>query len=97
MSVRRILATARKPKHKRVLHVVGIIWKDAVFSDKEESPKPVSMLTVGFLVTENAEQVSIAHEVDTTDGEFRGVTSVPRGMVKKITKLGRPISITFSA
>lgn len=97
MRVRRIARPARKPTRKHVLQVVGIIWKDAVFSDKEEVPKPVAMLTVGFLVTENDEQISIAHEVDTSDGEFRGVTSVPRGMVTKLTKLGRPICITYAA
>ena len=95
MRRRRIATPTKKPKTRRVLQVVGIIWKDAVFSDKEEAPRPVDMLTVGFLVTETDEQVSIAHEVDTSDGEFRGVTSVPRGMVTKLTKLGRPISITY--
>ena len=97
MRVRRIAQHAKRPKTRRLLQVVGIVWKDAVFSDKEESPKPVAMLTVGFLVTENAEQISIAHEVDTSHGEFRGVTSVPRGMVEKMTKLGRTISITYDS
>ena len=98
MQVRRLAAHPhRKPKQRRILQVVGIIWKDAVFSDKEEAPKPVDMLTVGFLVGENKDQVSVAHEVDMSDGEFRGVTSVPRGMVTKLTKLGRPISITYDA
>jgi len=97
MRTRRLAQKPRKPKSKRILQVVGIIWKDAVFSDKEETPQPVDMLTVGFLVAENAEQVSIAHEVDTSDGAFRGVTSVPRGMVSKLTKLGRPICISYDA
>lgn len=97
MHMRRIAAKPRKPKHKRSLQVVGIVWKDAVFSDKEEAPKPVEMLTVGFLVTETSEQVSIAHEVDTSDGEFRGVTSVPRGMVTRTMKLGRTIHISYDA
>lgn len=95
MRTRRLVSKSRKPKHKRILQVVGIVWKDAVFSDKEEAPKPVEMLTVGFLVAENAEQISVAHEVDTSDGEFRGVTSVPRGMVTKMTKLGRTLTITY--
>ena len=97
MRVRRIAQHAKRPKTRRLLQVVGIVWKDAVFSDKEEAPKPVDMLTVGFLVGENKDQVSVAHEVDMSDGEFRGVTSVPRGMVTKLTKLGRPISITYDA
>lgn len=98
MRVRRLGTTAtKKPTHKQVFQIVGLFWKDAVFSDETEHPQPADMLTVGFLVKETPEVISVAHEVDTDNREFRGVTSVPRGMVTKIVKLGRPVSITYSA
>ena len=97
MRARRLVKGATKPKAKRIFQVVGLFWTDAVFSDENDRPRPAEMLTVGFLVSENDEQISVAHELDTDDGTFRGVTAVPRGMVQKVVKLGRPVSITYDA
>ena len=84
--------SGRKVSHQK-LQLVGVMWTDAVFDD-ETTPKPMRMFTVGFLVEDNDLHVAIAHEVG-SDGEFRGTTSVPRGMVKKVTKFGKPIPVTY--
>ena len=82
-----------KKTSRQLLQLVGVMWTDAVFDD-ETTPKPMRMFTVGFLVEDNDLHVAIAHEVG-SDGEFRGTTSVPRGMVKKVTKFGKPIPVTY--
>lgn len=77
---------------KKLLQIIGVVWMDAVFSDKEEAPQPIPMFTVGFLVEDVEGYISLAHEIG-MDGEFRGTTSVPRGMVKHIYKYGKRISL----
>ena len=86
---------ATTPRRKK-LQIVGLLWTDAVFSDKEEAPKPMAMFTVGFMVEETSEHVAVAHEVD-EEGGFRGTTTVPRGMVKRIVKFGKPIPVNYEA
>ena len=81
---------------KKRLQIVGVMWKDAVFSDSEEAPKPVPMLTIGFLVEDNKSHVSVAHEIG-MDGAFRGVTAVPRGMVASVLVLRKRITLNLSA
>ena len=97
MRSRRVASKPLARSGKRVGHqrlqIVGVMWLDAVFDDAV-TPSPMRMLTVGFLVEDNEKHVAIAHEVG-SDGEFRGTTSVPRGMVKKVTKLGKPIAVTY--
>ena len=75
-----------------MLQIIGVVWMDAVFSDTEETPKPEPMFTIGFLVEDAKEHISIAHEIG-MDGVFRGTTSVPRGMVRHVYKYGRKISL----
>ena len=77
---------------KKRLQLVGVMWKDAMFSDSEETPKPVPMLTVGFLVEDTKNHISIAHEIG-TDGVFRGVTVVPRGIVVSVLVLRKRIML----
>ena len=79
-------------KHTRqTMQLAGVLWTDAVFDD-ETTPKPMRMFTVGFLVEDTEVHVAIAHEVG-SDGEYRGTTSVPRGMVKKLIKFGRKMPL----
>ena len=85
--------TGKKVSSQR-LQLVVVLWMDAVFDD-ETTPKPMRMFTVGFLVEDTSLHVAVAHEVG-ADGEFRGTTSIPRGMVKKVTKFGRPIPLTYA-
>lgn len=80
-----------KPRQKK-LQVVVVAWKDAVFSHEEETPAPLLMFTVGFLVESTDSHVSIAHEVG-HDGTYRGTTTVPRGMVQSVMKLSRTFTI----
>ena len=77
---------------KKTLRIVLVTWRDAVFSSEEESPRPIMMLTLGFLVEDSDSHIAVAHEVG-LDGTFRGVTSVPRGMVQNVMRLGRAITI----
>ena len=76
-----------------LLQLVAVTWSDAVYDD-ETTPRPMRMFTVGFLVEDNDLHVAVAHEVG-SDGEFRGTTSIPRGMVKKVTKFGRRIPVIY--
>ena len=81
----------RKPHSRQMLQLAGVIWTDAVFDD-ETTPKPMRMFTVGFIVEDTPLHVAIAHEVG-SDGEYRGTTSVPRGMVVKLIKFGRKMPL----
>ena len=95
MRVRKIARKTETQDQPRVksLKIVGVVWVDAVFSHEEATPAPTKMFTVGFLVKSPRGQVSVAHEVG-ADGIFRGTTSIPKGMVKKIKPMGT-ISLTF--
>lgn len=71
----------------RPLEIVAVEWDDAHGSvasdvDLEEEHKPVIMTTIGFLLQWDALGLSIANE--RSDGEYRGHTFIPRGMVRTI-------------
>ena len=83
--------SASRKQSRQMLQLAGVLWTDAVFDD-EVTPKPMQMLTVGFLVENNEVHVAISHEVG-SDGEYRGTTSIPRGMVKKLLKFGRRVPL----
>lgn len=92
MYARRIKRQPATDVSKKRLQIVGVVWTDAVFSDKETNPKPIPMFTIGFLVEDNRSHISIAHEIG-MDGEFRGVTSVPRGMVTTVMILRKRLML----
>ena len=43
--------------------------------------------TIGFLVSQDKEKVCLAHDLFEEEGA-RGVTSIPRGVIKKVVPLG---------
>lgn len=45
--------------------------------DKYEFPKPSVILTVGFLVEENDEYITVARD-DMGNGDFRGLCCIPK-------------------
>lgn len=77
--------------------LVAVIWDDAHGShlgDYSESEierdfhKPVRYTSFGLLVTESAAGYTLAG--DTSEGQYRGITFVPKGMVVEIVNLGVP-------
>jgi hypothetical protein len=75
--------------------LVAVIWDDAHVAqaasmDDEEirSMRPVTMTTYGLLVRDDDEMAGVAAELQ-DDGSFRGVTFVPRSLVREIVPLGR--------
>jgi len=64
-------------------------WEDAVMRDMEADDKPRTAIqtTIGFLLDENNDHVSLVNEYNEKDGSMRGVTTVPFGMIRTIKKI----------
>lgn len=45
--------------------------------DKDDFPKPVTITSVGFIVDETEEYITLARD-DMGDGDYRGLCSIPR-------------------
>jgi hypothetical protein len=50
--------------------------------DKDDFPRPVVITSVGFVVAETDEYVTIARD-DMGDGDYRGLCSIPKIAVKQ--------------
>jgi hypothetical protein len=66
-------------------------WDDAAglrhgWMDRTEKPKPQMVISVGFLIVDEADHIIIAQDTD-GDGSHNGRTQIPRGMVKRIKVL----------
>jgi hypothetical protein len=84
------------------LPLVVVVWDDAwksattdvTVKDVTDHHKAAVMQTLGWLLKEDATGVSVANErcMDDGDEAYRGVTFIPRGMVRSITpfNLSRP-------
>jgi hypothetical protein len=79
-------------------HLVAITWEDAHgkatgdFSEEQiaqEFHQAALYTSYGLLIIDNEKGVTIAME-EADDGSFRGLTFIPRGMVKELVNLGRP-------
>lgn len=74
--------------------IVCVEWEDAAstngYYDKEhpEKSSTAPARTVGFLVENNRSVVKVCGE-SFSDGDFRHVHSIPKGMVRNITVLTR--------
>lgn len=77
--------------------IVAISWDDAhgnataCYSQHEIPHAPVKVTTIGWLLREDAAGVSVANEY-CSDGDYRGVTFIPIGMItarKTISKKPR--------
>jgi len=66
-----------------------VTWNDAWFDVDETKPKDWKdeqpVVTVGFLLRERP-VVTVAHEKVDTD-TYRGVTHIPRSMIRKVERL----------
>ncbi len=81
-----------KPTH---LDIVVIVWDDAWKSatadysldDIVTHHKPAVEQTIGWLMKEDEEGITVANERGTGDGadQFRGVSYIPRKMIRSIT------------
>jgi hypothetical protein len=72
-------------KKMPVLRPVAVIWTDAVGHDTQPVPLAPAC-TFGVLVSEDKTCVRIATE-EFYDGDQRGHTTIPRGMVQRIIRL----------
>lgn len=75
--------------------LVAVIWDDAnvsptdvILRDDVSRQKPTRFTTFGLLVREDDRLVSVAAEID-EQGDFRGMSNLPRGMVVEVIRLGR--------
>ena len=83
------------------MDLVKVVWKDAWVDGNEPinveeahlKHKPMLMTTLGWLLIDNAEGVSVANEhyIDDAGMEmYRGRTFIPRGMVQSLEPLIKP-------
>lgn len=78
--------------------LVCLIWDDAHMSLDEWTPQeveqqfhqPERVKTFGLLIQDNLAGVTLAMEEGESDGKFRHLTFVPRGMVVEMVDLGVP-------
>jgi hypothetical protein len=74
--------------------VVCVTWTDAhgnafaIYEQHELPHAPAIVKTYGVLLREDDAGVSLANEVF-EGGNFRGVTFIPRGMIKEMVDVGR--------
>lgn len=77
------------------MRVVCVAWNDAhgntftTYEAHEIPHAPAVVRTYGLLLREDETGVSIANEVFETGG-YRGVTFIPKGMIKSIEDVKRP-------
>ena len=73
--------------------VVQVRWVDAIIRSEVEDGddlSPPTAITYGVVVEHNENYISVAHEHFTSTelkGQYRGVTTIPMGMVTLITNL----------
>ena len=83
------------------MELVKVIWKDAWVDGNEPinldeahlKHRPMLMTTLGWLLIDNQEGVSVANEHYVDDSgmdTYRGRTFIPRGMVLKVEPLTKP-------
>jgi hypothetical protein len=77
------------PARRGPLRLVVVRWHDAWFDfevpGRFRTQYPVQ--TVGFLIREDDEVVSVAQELLPSGDGFRAITHIPRGVVQAITTL----------
>ena len=75
------------------MRVVCVTWTDAhgnafaIYEAHELPHAPAIVRTYGVLLREDDAGVSIANEVF-EGGNFRGVTFIPKGMIRELTDIG---------
>ena len=80
-------AAAPAPTQPLVLINWHDAWFDADQGDPEEWRSDYLVQTVGFLVRQDPDIVSVAQEVLPDGDGFRAVTHIPKGMIESMTPL----------
>lgn len=72
------------------MKLVWVLWHDAAFketgwhtADSIDARYRMITESAGFLVKEDKDAIVLACDRDTGDGEWRGITIIPKGMVKR--------------
>ena len=88
----------KKVKTDSTVDLVVVKWEDA--THQEDESKVIGTMigwTTGFLIYKNKKEIALCMEVF-EDGAKRNITAIPRGMVKRITKLASiPIHVDHEA
>lgn len=79
-------------------HLVCVVWDDAHISLDEydqgeidrDVHKPCRVNTFGLCVQDSEAGITLAMQEGATDGKFRHVNFVPRGMIVDVVDLGPP-------
>ena len=78
----------KKKVNPRLNQLMIVTWLDAYLIHEVDDPSTLSpgclMQTVGFLVKETDEQVSLAHERSLEDGTLRSVTTIHKSYIKEM-------------
>jgi hypothetical protein len=80
----------RNHHHARPLRLVLVRWHDAWFDVEQPAGgwrEDYLVQTVGFLVRENLDVISVAQELLPGREGYRAVTHIPRGVVESVTTL----------
>lgn len=70
--------------------VVCVTWIDAIIrheASRSGDLKPILVKTYGIVVKDDPEFLAVAHEEFPGTEDLRGVTTIPRGMIRKIKRL----------
>lgn len=85
------MAKKRPPLPSRM---VLVEWDDACAQDnpwtthkKLLAQKPVRVHSIGFVVADEPDHLTICNSVVQDDGMLGGDNTIPRGMIKKVTEL----------
>ena len=69
--------------------VVCVTWIDAIVRDnvtRSDPLEPVVAKTYGIVIRDTKDFIAIAHEEFVGSEDLRQVTTIPRGMVKKVDR-----------
>jgi hypothetical protein len=81
------MAAEGSPSHPLVLIRWQDAWFDADQQDSEDWRSEYLVQTVGFVVRQEPDLVSIAQELLPEGDGYRAVTHIPRGMIESMTPL----------
>lgn len=84
-------ATKQAARHRGPLRLVLVQWRDAWFDLEQDKLRgwrsEYLVQTVGFLVRDEPEVVSVAQELLPGHDGFRAITHIPRGVVESVATL----------
>jgi hypothetical protein len=76
--------------------LVAVLWDDAFMSmdeytqeEAEQLHRPEQVWSYGLLVREDERGVMLAMDAGVTDGKFRKITFIPKGMVVEVVELSK--------